>query len=101
MVSLLQKIDMVWLYGRWNNLSLSGLNGYIERLTNNNMHFPLSKIVFLPLVHQPSSNYNTIYTTLLYALENAKRYGHDVCVITFYQTLYAKTREIVSAAPDL
>jgi len=100
MISLLRKIDMVWLYGKWNNLSLPGWNGYIERLTNNNMHFFLSKILFLPFVHQPASNYNTIYTTLLCALENAKNYGHDVCVITFDQPLYAKSREIVSAAPE-
>lgn len=33
-------------------------------------------------------------------MENAKRYGHDVCVITFDQPLYAKARKIVSAAPD-
>ena len=33
-------------------------------------------------------------------MENAKRYCHDVCVITFDQPLYAKARKIVSAAPD-
>lgn len=98
-VSLLRKIDIVWLYGKWNNLSLPGWNGFIERLTSNNMHFSVSQILFLPFIHQPASNYNTIYTTLLCALENAKRYGHDVCVITFDQPLYAKAREIVSAAP--
>ncbi|KAL4718413.1 hypothetical protein ACJJTC_016034 [Scirpophaga incertulas] len=32
--------------------------------------------------------------------EDAKRYGHDYCVITFDQPLYAKAREIVSAAPE-
>ncbi|KAE9525653.1 hypothetical protein AGLY_014180, partial [Aphis glycines] len=100
MISLLRKIDMVWLYGKWNNLSLPGWNGYIEHLPNNNMDFSLSKILFLPFVHQPASNYNTIYTTLLCALENAKNYGHDVCVITFDQPLYTKAQEIVSAAPE-
>jgi len=64
------------------------------------MNFSLSKILFLPFFHQPASNYNTIYTTLLCALENAKRYGHDVRVIIFDQPLYAKAREIVSAAPE-
>jgi len=83
-----------------NNLSLQGWNGYIERITKNNMNFSLSKILFLPFVHQPASNYNTTYTTLLCALEKVKRYGYDVCVITFDQPLYAKAREIVSAAPE-
>jgi len=98
MVSLFQKIDMVWLYGKWNNLLWPGWNGYIEHLTKNNMNFSLSKILFLPF--QPASNCNTIYTTLLCALKNAKRYDHKVCVITFDQPLYAKALEIVSAAPE-
>ncbi|GBM00792.1 hypothetical protein AVEN_257323-1 [Araneus ventricosus] len=46
------------------------------------------------------SVYNTIYTTLLCALENAKRYGHDVCIVTFGQPLYTKAREILAAAPE-
>lgn len=68
-------------------------------MTSNIIEFSRSKISFLPFVHQPASNYNTIYTTLLCALENAKRYNHKVC-ITFDQPLYAKAREIVSAAPE-
>lgn len=33
-------------------------------------------------------------------MENAKRNGHDVCVITFGQPLYSKAREKVSAATE-
>ncbi|GBM19601.1 hypothetical protein AVEN_107281-1 [Araneus ventricosus] len=91
---------MLWLYGKWNNLSLKGWNGYIERLSNNSMDFSISRILFLPFIPQPASDYNTIYTTLLCALENAKRYGHDVCIVTFDQPLYTKAREIVAAAPE-
>ncbi|GBN04272.1 hypothetical protein AVEN_145606-1 [Araneus ventricosus] len=29
-----------------------------------------------------------------------KRYGHDVCIVTFDQPLYTKAREIVAAAPE-
>ncbi|GBN42448.1 hypothetical protein AVEN_98127-1 [Araneus ventricosus] len=64
------------------------------------MEFSRSRILFLPFIPQPASDYNTIYITLLCALENAKRYDHDVCIITFDQTLYTKTREIVAAAPE-
>lgn len=81
--SLLKKVDMLWLYGKWKNLLSPGWNGYIEHLTSNIIIFSESRILFLPFIHQPASNYNTIYTTLLCALENAKRYGHDYCVITF------------------
>ncbi|GBM52178.1 hypothetical protein AVEN_97620-1 [Araneus ventricosus] len=71
--SFLQKIDMLWLYGKWNNLSLPGWNGYIERLSSNSMDYSISRILFLPFIPQPASVYNTMYTTLLCALENAKR----------------------------
>lgn len=90
----------MWLYGKWKDLLLPGWNGYTERLTSNIMDFSKSQILFLPFIQQSASNYNTIYTTLLCALENAKRYNHDVCIITFDQPLYAKAREIVSAAPE-
>ncbi|GBM73981.1 hypothetical protein AVEN_121792-1 [Araneus ventricosus] len=98
--SFLRKIDMLWLYGKWNNLSLPGWNGYIERLSSNSMDFSISRILFLPFIPQPASVYNTIHTTLLCALENAKRYGHDVFIVTFDQPLYAKAREILAAAPE-
>lgn len=99
-VALLKKVDILWLYGKWKDLLLPGWNGYIELVTSNITDFSKSQILFLPFIQQPASNYNTIYTTLLYALENAKRYNHDVCIITFDQPLYAKAREIVSAAPE-
>jgi hypothetical protein len=50
---------------------LPGWKGFIELLTNNPTDFSKSEISFLPFIHQPASNYNTIYTTLLCALENA------------------------------
>ncbi|GBN12843.1 hypothetical protein AVEN_274269-1 [Araneus ventricosus] len=33
-------------------------------------------------------------------MENAKRYGHDVCIVTFDQPLYTEAREIVATAPE-
>ncbi|GBM58490.1 hypothetical protein AVEN_212749-1 [Araneus ventricosus] len=98
--SFLRKIDMLWLYGKWNNLSLPGWNGYIERLSSNSINFSISRILFLPFIPQPAGVYNTIHTTLLCALENAKHYGHDVCIVTFDQSLYTKAREILAAAPE-
>ncbi|GBN55532.1 hypothetical protein AVEN_51159-1 [Araneus ventricosus] len=91
---------MLWLYGKWNKLFLRGWNGYIVSLSSNSMNFSISRILFLPFIPQPASDYNTTYTTLLCALENAKRYGHNVCIVTFDQPLYTKAREIVAAAPE-
>lgn len=69
-------------------------------ITSNIINFSESRNRFLPFILQPASNYNTIYTTLLCALEDAKRYSHDYCIITFDQPLFAKAREIVSTAPE-
>ncbi|GBM29013.1 hypothetical protein AVEN_66417-1 [Araneus ventricosus] len=74
--------------------------GTIERLSSNSMEFSISRILFLPFIPQPASVYNTIYTTLICALETAKRYGHDVCIVTFDQPLYTKAQEIVAVAPE-
>ncbi|PZC75227.1 hypothetical protein B5X24_HaOG206534 [Helicoverpa armigera] len=99
-VTFLKKVDVTWFYGKYKKIDLPGWNGYIECATNKIIDFSKSKISFLPFIHQPANNYDTIYTTLLCAVENAKRYNHEVCIITFDQPLYAKAREIVSAAPE-
>ncbi|GBN59825.1 hypothetical protein AVEN_191613-1 [Araneus ventricosus] len=91
---------MLWLYGKWNNLSLLAWNGYMERLSSNSMEFAISRILFLPFIPQPTSDCNTICTTLLSTLGNEKRYGHDACIVTFDPPLYTKAREIVAAAPE-
>ncbi|KYN00649.1 hypothetical protein ALC62_08572 [Cyphomyrmex costatus] len=87
------------MYGKWKAIpGLSGWNGFIEYLTKNNTNFSTSRIMFLPFVHHPASNYNTIYTTLNCALENGKSHGHEICIVTFDQPLYIKAREIVAAS---
>jgi len=100
-ISMLQKTKILWMYGKWNYISgVPGLNGFIECLTKNDQNFSTSRVLFLPFIHQVASNYNTIYTTLKYALDNGKRYGH-ACIVTFDQrALYIKAREIVAALPN-
>ncbi|KMQ84140.1 hypothetical protein RF55_18320 [Lasius niger] len=100
-VSMLRKTDILWMYGKWSCRSeVPGWNGYIECLTKNDQNFCKSRILFLPFIDQPASNYNTIYTTLRCALENGKKYGHSTCIVTFDQPLYMKAREIVAASPE-
>ena len=72
-VSFLKKVDLIWFYGKCKAFPLPGWNGYIEHVTSNIVDFSKSKISFLPFVQQPASNYNTIYTTLLCALEDEKK----------------------------
>lgn len=72
----------------------------MECLARNNKNFSVSRIIFLPFIHQPASNYNTIYTTLKCAFDNGRMYGHGTCIVTFDQPLYMKAREIVAASED-
>jgi len=98
---MLRKIDVLWLFGKWDDQSqVPGWNGYIQSLTKYNQDFSQSRILFLPFIHQPASNYNTIYTALHCVLENCKKHGHNTCVITFDQPLYIKAREIVASSPE-
>ena len=85
--------DLLWLYGK-----LPGWTGYLEQLTKNEINFSTSQVMFLPFIDHPASNVDTIYTTLLYALDIAKSHGQKTCVITFDQPLYSKAREMVAAS---
>lgn len=74
-VQKLNKVDFLWLYGKWRNISsLSGWNGYLEQLTKNNTNFSTSQIMFLSFINHPASNLDTIYTTLKCALDTAKKH---------------------------
>lgn len=68
--------DFLWLYGKWRDIaSLLGWNGYLEQLTKNEMNFSTSEVMFLPFIDHPASNVDTIYTSLLCALDIAKSHG--------------------------
>ena len=41
-ISLIQKVEAIWFYGKCKNLSLPGWNGYIERLTSGIQNFSKS-----------------------------------------------------------
>lgn len=90
---------MLWLYGKWKNLSpLPGWNGYLQQLTKNNQNFSTSQVIFLPFIDHPASNLDTIYTTLHSAINIAKSHQQKTCIITFDQPLYSKAREMVAAS---
>lgn len=93
--STLRNSDVLWMYAKWNSSDIPGWSGFMENLTKEKT-YTKSRIIFLPFIHQPPSNYNTLYTTLLYILEDGKKYGHTTCVITLDQPLYFKAREIIA-----
>lgn len=67
----------------------------MEYLTKDEIYWK-SRIIYLPFINQPASNYNTLYTSLQCILDDGKMHGHTTCVVTFDQPLYFKAREIVA-----
>src|ERR1043165_6660421 len=76
-----------------------GWNVYMERGTANKS-YDKSHIVFLPFTNSPRSNYVTIYTVLLSAMEKCKSLNQKTCFVTFDQPLYIKARDMVSSLND-
>ncbi|KAJ8868384.1 hypothetical protein PR048_029900 [Dryococelus australis] len=52
----------------------------------------------VPFILDPS-NRSTIYTALLFAVEECKCHNQGSCIVTLDQPLYAKALEIIAAAP--
>ncbi|GBL55344.1 hypothetical protein AVEN_21120-1 [Araneus ventricosus] len=87
--------DIVWLFGKnLDSIEIPGWNGFMEAATQDK-EYELSKIVCLPFVNNPPSQYDTIYTALLIAREKSTKAGQKTCFVTFDQPLYIKAQEIV------
>lgn len=67
--------DFLWLYGKWRDIASLLMECYLEQLTKNEMNFSTSEVMFLPFIDHPASNVDTIYTSLLCALDIAKSHG--------------------------
>ena len=71
----------------------------MEKLTAKTS-YKTSKLVCLPFINAPASNYSTIYTTLLEAVKRSKLCGQNHTIITFDQPLYYKAKDIIAACKD-
>lgn len=89
--------DIAWLYGKNSAYSPSvpGWNGFME-LGTSGEKYKCSKIVCLPFINAPPSEYNTVYTSILTALEQGKLVKQKTCIVTFDQPLYWKARDVVA-----
>lgn len=47
-----------------------------------------SRILFLPFISQVASDYNTLYATLNYIIDDGNKYGHSFIIVTFDQPLF-------------
>ena len=60
--------------------------------------FEKSKIIYLPFINAPPSDYETILTSLYFAMDQCSKSIQSTCIVTFDRPLYWKARDIVSAA---
>lgn len=91
--------DIIWFYGKKDELDVPGWNGFMEIL-NTTKEYSESEIVPLPFINNPPSQYETIYTSLLEAVENSKLNGHKSTIVTFDQPLYHKAKDITTSSND-
>lgn len=88
-------LDLLWLFGKSTNAAgIPGWNGFMEQVTNG-LDFNRSRIVFLPFIHAPPTDYDTVLTSLLEASARTKAHGQNTCFVTYDQPLYIKARDIV------
>lgn len=72
---------------------------WLHRQTTADKPFQRSKIMYLPFINFPPSQFDTIHTALLFAVEKCKMSNYKTCFVTFDQPLYAKAEEIVANNP--
>lgn len=95
--------DLIWLYGKsLNKQSMPGWNGFMEQATDG-LQFSRSKILFLPFIRAPPTDYNTVFTSLMEASNRSKAHGQKITFVTFDQPLFIKARDIVESGfnPEL
>ena len=90
-------IDLLLFYGKHSNPSnTAGWNGLMENFYKSSS-FSVSKIITLPFVDAPPSNYDTVLTFLIEAAKRCSENKQQHCFVTFDQPLYLKAREIISS----
>lgn len=76
--------DFMWLYAKWSFAqNITGWNGFMEEATAG-QSFAKSKILCMPFIDAPPSNYDTIYTALLLAVEQCKTVKQEACIVTIH-----------------
>ncbi|CAH2098341.1 unnamed protein product [Euphydryas editha] len=60
--------------------------------------FQRSRIICLPFINAPPTDYDTILTSLLFSIEKCKASNQNTCIVTFDQLLCWKARDITAAA---
>lgn len=65
------------------------------------LSFQQTRIVALLFICAIPSDYNTIFTSLIQAYEEAKKTNEKFIYVTFDQPLYIKARDILNSSTDI
>lgn len=99
-----QPFDVLWFVAKKLYISLPEWKGYMTTITTGDFS-EKTRVITLPFINAPPTNYDTVYTALQYASEMFQLTQKDddsyqlKVIITFDQPLYGKAREIIAAAP--
>lgn len=96
-VTTVRPKDVLWLYGKFLQIpSFPSWQGFMEAITYT-QSYEQSKILALPFISLPPTEYNTVLSALNYAAEETKKSKQTMCFVTFDQPLYIKAKDIVSS----
>lgn len=90
------KLNCFWLFLRYayESSNISGLNGFMEKITESKIEYRVSEINFAPFINA-HSDYNTLYTAAIEAIQKTQYYKMKICILTFDQPLYYKMIDII------
>ena len=63
-------------------------------------HYKTSKVVFLPFINDPPSDYDTLYTALRIAEDKRKLVGEADIFVTFDEPQFRKVRQVLQVCRD-
>lgn len=73
----------------------------MKSFVKNSIPYEISEIKILPFINHPASEPSSVYTALIFASEEAKKFKQKHVFVTFDQALYVKAIEILASNPDL
>lgn len=89
-------LDFTWLYSKFSDRKSLGWNGFMEK-SHSSLNSHASKIIPLPFINNPPSDYDTIFTTLVEASKHCQKQQQKIGFVTFDQPLYQKASEILAS----
>ncbi|KAJ8678207.1 hypothetical protein QAD02_013994 [Eretmocerus hayati] len=94
-LNLFNSRDLTWLYGKSSRPEVTkGFNSYMQ-LVSELQDFQVSRVLSLPIVNNPPSELDTVYTVLLYADRQARIMNQKHVPVTLDHPLYMKSEIIL------